>query len=57
VSISEEYKHPLQEEHKRLLPSFFTKSSADAFLLEIHEFLLLVLKKPKATENYRPDWG
>ncbi|KAF4115229.1 hypothetical protein G5714_002718 [Onychostoma macrolepis] len=45
--ISEEYKHPLQEEHKTRLTSFFAKSSAGAFLLEIHEFLLLVLKNPK----------
>nr|XP_003198100.2 E3 ubiquitin-protein ligase rnf213-alpha-like [Danio rerio] len=56
VGISKEYKQPLQEEHKRLLTSFFTKSSADAFLLEMHEFLLLVLKSPKATDTYRPDW-
>lgn len=57
VGISKEYKHALQEEHKRLLTSFFTKSSADAFLLEMHEFLLLVLKNPKATDTFRPDWG
>ncbi|XP_051570261.1 E3 ubiquitin-protein ligase rnf213-alpha isoform X1 [Myxocyprinus asiaticus] len=57
VSISEEYKRPLQEEHKTLLTSFFTKASADNFLLEMHEFLLLVLKNPKATDTFRPDWG
>lgn len=57
VGISKEYKLPLQEEHKRLLTSFFTKSSADAFLLEMHEFLLLVLKNPKATDTFKPDWG
>lgn len=57
VGISKEYKQPLQEEHKRLLTSFFTKSSADAFLLEMHEFLLLVLKSPKSTDTYRPDWS
>ncbi|XP_067280905.1 E3 ubiquitin-protein ligase rnf213-alpha isoform X2 [Pseudorasbora parva] len=57
VGISKEYKHPLQKEHKRLLTSFFTKSSADAFLLEMHEFLLLVLKNPKATDTFKPDWG
>ncbi|XP_056587886.1 E3 ubiquitin-protein ligase rnf213-alpha-like [Triplophysa dalaica] len=56
VGISKEYKHPLQEEHRRKLTSFFTKSSADAFLLEMHEFLLLVLKNPKAPDTFRPDW-
>ncbi|XP_077086723.1 E3 ubiquitin-protein ligase rnf213-alpha [Siphateles boraxobius] len=57
VGIGEEYKRPLQEKQKTLLSSFFTKSSADAFLLEMHEFLLLVLKNPKATDTFKPDWG
>ncbi|XDV53674.1 hypothetical protein PO909_022112 [Leuciscus waleckii] len=57
VGISKEYKRPLQEEHKTLLTSFFTKSSADAFLLEMHEFLVLVLKNPKATDTFKPYWG
>ncbi|KAK7143955.1 hypothetical protein R3I93_014959 [Phoxinus phoxinus] len=57
VGISKEYKRPLLEEHKTLLTSFFTKSSADGFLLEMHEFLLLVLKSPKATDTFKPDWG
>ncbi|XP_067222276.1 E3 ubiquitin-protein ligase rnf213-alpha-like [Chanodichthys erythropterus] len=56
-SFSEEYKHPLQEEHKTTLNSFCTKSSAGAVLLEIHELLLLVLKHPNATDTFRPDWG
>lgn len=56
-SFSEEYKHPLQEEHKTTLNSFCTKSSAGAVLLEIHELLLLVLKDPNATDTFRPDWG
>ncbi|XP_043084874.1 E3 ubiquitin-protein ligase rnf213-alpha-like isoform X2 [Puntigrus tetrazona] len=55
--ISEDYKHPLQEEHKTPLKSFLTKSGAAAFLLEIHEFLLLVLKKANGTDTFRPDWG
>lgn len=57
VGISQEYRRPLQEEHKTLLTSFLTKSSADAFLLEMHEFLLLVLKDPRATDTFKPDWS
>ncbi|ROL47362.1 E3 ubiquitin-protein ligase rnf213-alpha [Anabarilius grahami] len=56
-SFSEEYKHPLQEEHKTWLNSFCSKSGAGAVLLEIHEFLLLVLKNPNATHTFRPDWS
>ncbi|XP_026120794.1 E3 ubiquitin-protein ligase rnf213-alpha-like [Carassius auratus] len=55
--ISEEYKHPLQEEHKTKLTSFLTKPSAGAVLLEIHEILLLDLKNRKDTDTFRPDWG
>ncbi|KTF94632.1 hypothetical protein cypCar_00035528 [Cyprinus carpio] len=55
--ISEEYKRPLQEEHRSQLTSFITKSSAGAFLMEIHEFLLLALKNLTATDTYKPDWG
>ncbi|KAA0721415.1 E3 ubiquitin-protein ligase rnf213-alpha [Triplophysa tibetana] len=51
------YKHPLEDGHKRLLTSFFTKSSADVFLLEMHEFLLLILKNPKDEDTYNPKWG
>uniref|UniRef100_UPI003AABD3E1 E3 ubiquitin-protein ligase rnf213-alpha n=1 Tax=Centroberyx gerrardi TaxID=166262 RepID=UPI003AABD3E1 len=57
VGISEEYKQALGEEERRLLTGFFSKSSADTFLLEMHEFLLLVLKNPHAPDTYRPDWG
>lgn len=57
VGVSEEYRNPLGDEERRLLTTFFTKSSADSFLLEMHEFLLLVLKSPRAPDTYKPDWG
>nr|XP_055046764.1 E3 ubiquitin-protein ligase rnf213-alpha-like isoform X2 [Misgurnus anguillicaudatus] len=57
VGINEEYKHHLQDEHKTLLTGFFSKANAYSFLLEMHEFLRLVLKNPQATETFRPDWG
>ncbi|XP_044037270.1 E3 ubiquitin-protein ligase rnf213-alpha [Siniperca chuatsi] len=57
VGVSEKYKQALGEDEHRLLTGFFSKNSADAFLLEMHEFLVLVLKKPNAPETYRPDWG
>ncbi|KAM6905306.1 E3 ubiquitin-protein ligase rnf213-alpha-like [Xenentodon cancila] len=46
VGVSKKYKEPLSDEEQRLLTGFFSKSSADTFLLEMHEFLVLVLKKP-----------
>uniref|UniRef100_A0AAZ3REY3 RING-type E3 ubiquitin transferase n=1 Tax=Oncorhynchus tshawytscha TaxID=74940 RepID=A0AAZ3REY3_ONCTS len=57
LRLKREYRNPLGDEDRRLLTTFFTKSSADSFLLEMHEFLLLVLKSPRAPDTYRPDWG
>ncbi|XP_070779019.1 E3 ubiquitin-protein ligase rnf213-alpha [Enoplosus armatus] len=57
VGVSEKYKQALGEDEHRLLIGFFSKNNADTFLLEMHEFLVLVLKKPNAPDTYRPDWG
>ncbi|XP_026862579.2 E3 ubiquitin-protein ligase rnf213-alpha [Electrophorus electricus] len=57
AGISKEYKKALGEEEKRQLMGFFMKASADSFLLEMHEFLLLVLKNPNATDTYKPNWS
>uniref|UniRef100_A0AAX7TSP4 RING-type E3 ubiquitin transferase n=1 Tax=Astatotilapia calliptera TaxID=8154 RepID=A0AAX7TSP4_ASTCA len=57
VGVSEKYKQALGEDEHRLLIGFFSKNSADTFLLEMHEFLVLSLKKPNATDTFRPDWG
>uniref|UniRef100_A0A3B5M1E9 RING-type E3 ubiquitin transferase n=1 Tax=Xiphophorus couchianus TaxID=32473 RepID=A0A3B5M1E9_9TELE len=56
VGVPEKYKRPLGEEEHRLLTAFFSKNSADIFLLEMHEFLVLVLKKSNDPDAYRPDW-
>ncbi|KAM9393995.1 E3 ubiquitin-protein ligase rnf213-alpha-like isoform 2-T2 [Pholidichthys leucotaenia] len=55
--VSEEYKQPLGEDQVRLLTGFFSKCNADSFLLEMHEFLELVLKKPSALDTFKPAWG
>ncbi|XP_076843194.1 E3 ubiquitin-protein ligase rnf213-alpha isoform X2 [Brachyhypopomus gauderio] len=57
AGISKDYKQALGEVEKRQLTGFFTKTSADSFLLEMHEFLLLVLKNPNATDTYNPNWS
>ncbi|XP_061567178.1 E3 ubiquitin-protein ligase rnf213-alpha [Cololabis saira] len=57
VGVSEKYKEPLSDEDQQLLIDFFSKNSADSFLLEMHEFLVLVLKTPNASDTYKPNWG
>lgn len=55
--VSELYKQALGEAEHRLLTAFFTKNSTESFLLEMHEFLVLVLKNPKAEDTFKPEWG
>ncbi|XP_046895107.1 E3 ubiquitin-protein ligase rnf213-alpha isoform X2 [Hypomesus transpacificus] len=57
VGLSEEYRTALGEEERRALTGFFSKGCTDPFLLEMHEFLLLVLRNPQAPDTYRADWG
>ncbi|XP_072299402.1 E3 ubiquitin-protein ligase rnf213-alpha-like [Eucyclogobius newberryi] len=55
--VSKEYKQDLGVDERRLLTGFFSKNSADSFLLEMHEFLVLELNKPEATDVFKPEWG
>lgn len=50
------YKSPLGDNERRELTDFLSKGSVDTFMMEMHEFLILELKNPKADETYRPDW-
>lgn len=54
--VSELYKQALGEEEHRLLTVFLSKNSAESFLLEMHEFLVLVLKNPNAEDTFNPKW-
>ncbi|KAE8283229.1 E3 ubiquitin-protein ligase rnf213-alpha [Larimichthys crocea] len=50
----------LKSEHMLRLkrdPFAGVSENADSFLLEMHEFLLLVLNKSNAPDTYKPDWG
>lgn len=55
--VSAVYKQVLGEDERRLLTAFFSKNSADTFLLEMHEFLVLVLKKPNTNDTFKTNWG
>ncbi|XP_066560678.1 E3 ubiquitin-protein ligase rnf213-alpha [Amia ocellicauda] len=57
VGISDDYKDLLCESDKKLLTAFFTKGNVDTLLLEMHEFLLLNLKKVNAREDFKKTWS
>lgn len=54
--LSASFKQALGEDERRLLTAFFAKNSADTFLLEMHEFLVLHLK-PNIDNTFKTDWG
>lgn len=47
---------PLTEEDKIDLKGFLSWGNVDQWLLEMHEFLLLNLGRPQATDYYNPSW-
>ncbi|XP_054615147.1 E3 ubiquitin-protein ligase rnf213-alpha isoform X2 [Dunckerocampus dactyliophorus] len=54
--VCQEYQQALGENERQLLTAFCYESSTDTFLLEMHEFLILEFKNPKAPATYRPSW-
>ncbi|MEQ2222895.1 hypothetical protein ILYODFUR_031187 [Ilyodon furcidens] len=52
-----EYQEPLTEQNKTELKGFFSQRNAVQWLLEMHEFILLALGCPHATDRYKPFWS
>ncbi|CAJ1060881.1 E3 ubiquitin-protein ligase rnf213-alpha-like isoform X2 [Xyrichtys novacula] len=52
-----EYHEALGEEDKIKLKGFLSRRNMDQWLLEMHEFLLLSLSRPRAAEDYKPEWS
>ncbi|XP_036840034.1 E3 ubiquitin-protein ligase rnf213-alpha-like isoform X4 [Oncorhynchus mykiss] len=55
--VSAEYQKHLEEEQKKLLQGFITVGNINTWLLEMHEFLLLNLESPRASDTYGPHWS
>nr|XP_025855696.1 E3 ubiquitin-protein ligase RNF213 isoform X5 [Vulpes vulpes] len=55
--ISSRYKVHLSPENAKCLSTFLNQTDLDAFLLELHEMMILKLKSPQAEDNFRPEWS
>ncbi|XP_037664815.1 E3 ubiquitin-protein ligase RNF213 isoform X2 [Choloepus didactylus] len=55
--ISPKYKKDLSPENAKLLSSFLNQTSLDAFLLELHEMMVLKLKPSQNEEIFNPQWS
>uniref|UniRef100_UPI0037E99DD8 E3 ubiquitin-protein ligase rnf213-alpha-like n=1 Tax=Semicossyphus pulcher TaxID=241346 RepID=UPI0037E99DD8 len=53
----DKYQMPLTEEDKIELKGFLSRGIVDQWLLEMHEFLLLSLDRPRAIDDYTPTWS
>ena len=54
--IDSRYKADLNPENAKLLNTFLNHIGLEAFLLDLHDMMILKLKNPKATENFNPEW-
>lgn len=50
------YKEDLSPQHARLLRTFLNEAGLDAFLLELHEMIVLKLRGPQAESSFNPRW-
>uniref|UniRef100_A0A8C4L8F9 E3 ubiquitin-protein ligase RNF213 n=1 Tax=Equus asinus asinus TaxID=83772 RepID=A0A8C4L8F9_EQUAS len=55
--ISSKYKVDLSPGDAKLLSTFLNQISLDAFLLELHEMIILKLKNPHTEQDFNPDWS
>ncbi|KAL1780092.1 E3 ubiquitin-protein ligase RNF213 isoform X1 [Sigmodon hispidus] len=55
--IDVKYKEDLSPQHTRLLHTFLNEAGLDAFLLELHEMIVLKLKGPQAESSFNPNWS
>lgn len=55
--VDVKYKQDLSPQHTRLLSTFLNEAGLDAFLLELHEMIVLKLRGPQAENSFKPNWS
>ncbi|XP_054313830.2 E3 ubiquitin-protein ligase RNF213 isoform X3 [Pongo pygmaeus] len=55
--ISSRYKVDLSPENAKLLSTFLNQIGLDAFLLELHEMIILKLKNPQTEGSFNHEWS
>ncbi|NXU35912.1 RN213 ligase, partial [Drymodes brunneopygia] len=57
ADVSSDYKEELSPELAKLLHTFLVHSRLETFLQELHEMIILKLRRVRAVEEFRPMWG
>uniref|UniRef100_A0A8D0UTN7 RING-type domain-containing protein n=1 Tax=Sus scrofa TaxID=9823 RepID=A0A8D0UTN7_PIG len=55
--IGPSYKEDLCPQNAKLLSTFLNQAGLDAFLLELHEMMVLKLKNPRSAKDFNPQWS
>ncbi|NXO11697.1 RN213 ligase, partial [Oriolus oriolus] len=57
ADVSPDYKEELTPELAKLLHTFLVHSRLETFLQELHEMIILKLRRVQAVEEFRPKWS
>ncbi|NXU69482.1 RN213 ligase, partial [Horornis vulcanius] len=57
ADVSPDYKEELTPELAKLLHTFLVHSRLETFLQELHEMIILKLRRVQAVEEFRPSWS
>ncbi|NWZ67491.1 RN213 ligase, partial [Acrocephalus arundinaceus] len=57
ADVRPDYKKELTPELAKLLHTFLVHSRLETFLQELHEMIILKLRRVQAVEEFRPDWS
>ncbi|XP_058708338.1 E3 ubiquitin-protein ligase RNF213 isoform X2 [Poecile atricapillus] len=57
ADVSADYKEELTPELAKLLHTFLVHSRLETFLQELHEMIILKLRRVQAVEEFRPKWS
>ncbi|KAM4663579.1 E3 ubiquitin-protein ligase RNF213-like [Discoglossus pictus] len=56
VEVDTAYKQKLNQESQQLLNLFLEQNGPNLFLLELHEMIMLKLKKPRSADDFSTSW-
>ncbi|XP_053308819.1 E3 ubiquitin-protein ligase RNF213 [Spea bombifrons] len=56
ADVDKAYKQPLNQDSQQKLNMFLEQHGPNLLLLELHEMILLKLKKPRSPDEFKPAW-
>ncbi|XP_063296797.1 E3 ubiquitin-protein ligase RNF213-like [Pelobates fuscus] len=56
TDVDQAYKQPLSQHDEQKLNAFLVRYGPNLFVLELHEMIILKLRKQRSTEDFPPSW-